>query len=197
VGRNLTISWKNTKGCYGWGFAAIHWLMAVLILVVLGLGMWMVTLDYYHPWYVSAPDWHRGLGVIAGILLLLRLAWRVLNPPPPPRGSSRTQWAARLVHWAFYALIALVVLSGYLMTTAKGSGVSLFGWFEIPSPFNGSLPVDNLETQAGRLHRWLAYALLGLIVLHALAALWHHFVKSDGSLWRILGRCPESGEPSV
>jgi len=88
VGRNLTISWKNTKGCYGWGFAAIHWLMAVLILVVLGLGMWMVTLDYYHPWYVFPSlaglkylrhltglclwiIWkHRPAGCIAGWLML-------------------------------------------------------------------------------------------------------------------------------
>lgn len=181
------MSWRNSADCYGWAFALLHWLMAVMVFALLGLGLWMTGLDYYHPWYVLAPDWHRGLGVLTGGLLLLRWAWRVLNPPPPPPGFPFVRAAARVVHHLFYWLIAALVVSGYLVSTAKGSPVWVFDWFAVPPLFDGG--VENLEDRAGWLHRWLAYGLMGLTGLHALAAFKHQLLDRDGSLWRILGRC--------
>ncbi len=184
--------WKNTRNCYGWAFAFLHWLMVVWLLALIGLGLWMVSLDYYHPWYVRAPDWHRSLGVLLGVPLLVRLLWRWMNPPPVLTGTATSRFLARWVHRLFYVLMFFLILSGYLITTARGASVEVFDWFEIPAWFFGSafLPAENLEDQAGWWHRWLAYGLVGLIVLHAAAALWHHFVLGDGSLWRIFGRCP-------
>jgi cytochrome b561 len=188
------MNWRNTSQCYGWVFAGLHWLMAVLIVGLLALGLWMVGLDYYHPWYVKAPDWHRSLGIVVGLLLVIRLLWRWFNPPPRPRGPRLQQRLATGVHWLFYGVIAATVVAGFLISTAKGQAISVFGFFEIPSPFSGSwlTPVTNLEDLAGVWHRWLAYALAALIVLHVTAAVWHHVVNRDGSMQRILAQCDDS-----
>ena len=78
----------------------------------------------------------------------------------------------------------LIVISGYLISTAKGRGVSLFGWVEVPAL------VSNLPDQAqraGAVHYWLALGLLGVAGVHALGALKHHFIDKDNTLRRMLG----------
>ncbi len=187
------MNWKNSSRCYGWGFALLHWLMALWLLVVFVLGLWMVGLDYYHPWSVRAPDWHRSLGVLAGVLLVLRVAWRWMDPPPPPQGTAVTRFFATTVHRLFYVLMIAVVASGYLISTAKGGAVTVFDWFSIPAWPGGfeAVHLIDLESRAGDWHRWLSYGLAGLAVLHAGAAFWHHFFVGDGTLWRIAGRCPD------
>ena len=83
-----------------------------------------------------------------------------------------------------YAAMLLIVTSGYLISTAKGSGVSLFGWFEVPALVSG-LPEQ--ADVAGAVHYWLALGLLALAGLHALGALKHHLIDKDNTLRRMLG----------
>lgn len=175
---------RNDLQGYGLVSVLLHWIMAVVIIGLFALGKYMVDLDYYHPWYQKAPDLHRGLGVIVAALFLFRLGWRLSNPHPEIVGKPWERRAAVWVHRLFYALIAAIVVSGYLITTADGQAVSVFGWFEIPATIYG---FDNQEDIAGVVHEWLANGLIALAVLHSLAALKHHFIDRDPTLRRMLG----------
>jgi cytochrome b561 len=164
-----------------------HWLTALIVIVLFGLGLWMVTLDYYHPWYKEAPDIHRSIGVLLGILVLFRLLLRLLTPVPRPVDSLK-RWeiiASAIVHWLLYGLLLVTITLGYLISTADGRAVSVFGWFEIPATLT---TIPDQEDLTGELHFYFAVTLLILAGLHALAALKHHFIDKDATLSRMLGR---------
>lgn len=91
-----------------------------------------------------------------------------------------------------YVLLLVLLLSGYLISTADGKPISVFGWFEVPALFSGAGQQADL---AGDVHLWLAWSLVLLSALHALAALKHHFVDRDTTLKRMLGyRIPLTSE---
>ena len=96
--------------------------------------------------------------------------------------------AERLLAQSIQALLLilpiLMVISGYLVSTADGRPLEVFGWFEVPAP---GLEIENLEDKAGEIHAWLGYLLLGLILLHVTGALKHHFIDRDATLVRMLG----------
>ncbi|HHH35998.1 MAG TPA: cytochrome b [Gammaproteobacteria bacterium] len=174
---------RNHPQGYGLVSVLLHWSMAALIIGLYALGKYMVDLDYYHPWYQKAPDLHRGLGVIVAALLIFRQGWRLSNPHPEILGRPWEQRVAVWVHRLFYLLIAATVISGYLITTADGHALPVFDWFEIPATLYG---FDNQEDIAGVAHDWLANMLMGLALLHSLAALKHHFIDRDPTLRRML-----------
>ncbi|MCS4505216.1 Cytochrome b561 [wastewater metagenome] len=177
--------WRNTTSAYGLVSIVLHWLIAAAILGLFGLGLWMVDLSYYHPWYTTAPDIHRSIGVLVGAAVLARLIWRGLNPRPAfETGMARWERAGALAaHWVMYALMLGVVAAGYLITTAQGDAVSVFGWFEVPALVSG---VEQQEELAGAIHYYGAWALVLIATVHALAALKHHFVDRDRTLVRML-----------
>ena len=177
---------RNTSETYGWIGILLHWLTALLVFGLFGLGLYMTSLDYYHPWYRAAPFWHKGLGVVTLILVGFRLVWRLMNPTPI--SLSKHRWEERLargVHTLLYLLLLAIPVSGYLVSTADGRPLSVLEWFEIPSL---SGPVQNLEDAAGALHYALAWTLIALVALHAAGALKHHFLDRDETLLRLLGR---------
>ena len=158
--------------------------MAAMIAVLLPLGLWMTGLDYYDPWYKKAPDLHRATGVLVALVLLARMLWRFSNVQPRPLAHARWETtAARAAHLLLYLLPLLLVTSGYLISTADGRAVDVFGWFEIPATLQG---VEGQEDVAGEIHFVLAMTLLGIIALHVLAALRHHFILKDRTLIRML-----------
>lgn len=176
----------NDSDNYGWFSIALHWSMAVIIIGLFWLGLSMVELDYYDPWYNRAPAIHESVGLLLAAMLLLRLLARLLNPPPPPLASlhSAERGLAITVHWLFYALILATITSGYFISTAGGTAVSLFDWFELPAAL-GDYPQQ--EDIAGLWHERLAWSLVVLAALHGLASIKHHFIDRDRSLRRILG----------
>lgn len=176
----------NTPDAYGIISILLHWLTAILVLGLFGLGLYMTSLDYYHPWYRSAPAWHKGLGVLALTLAGVRLAWRLLSPPPHLLGTR--VWERRLaqgVHGLLYALLLALPLTGYLVATADGRPLDVLGWFEIPSVTG---QIQHLEDTAGALHYALAWMLMALVGLHVLGAVKHHLIDRDATLMRMLGR---------
>lgn len=182
---------KNTPQGYGLVSISLHWLMAVGILGLALLGLWMTDLTYYSPWYRIAPFWHKSVGILLAVLLLVRLVWRWSNPRPAHL-SSHTRWETRLaslVHGLLYLLLLVILLSGYLISTARGQGISVFGWFELPALISG-LPQQ--ADRAGAVHYWAAMLLLGLVGLHALGALKHHLIDRDNTLRRMLGLRPRT-----
>lgn len=175
---------RNDRQGYGLVSVLLHWVMAILIIGLFFLGEYMVDLDYYHPWYQKAPDLHRSLGMLVALLIVFRLGWRLTNSTPEPIGKRWEQYAAAWLHRLFYALIAAIVISGYLVATADGQALPIFGWFTIPATLSD---FENQAEIAGVVHEWLTQILIVLVVLHGLAALKHHFIDRDSTLRRMLG----------
>lgn len=176
---------NNHTSSYGWIAIFIHWGMAITLIGLAIVGLWMVDLGYYSPWYQVAPFWHKSIGLLLIPLLLFRLYWRWRQPTPAaPKGHS--QWErvmAGMTHTLLYALLAVILVSGYLISTAKGEGISLFGWFEVPAIISG---IEGQADLAGKVHYWAAISMLALAALHALGAVKHHLIDRDTTLVRML-----------
>jgi cytochrome b561 len=160
--------------------------MAVLLLALFVLGWWATELTYYDPLYRVVPDLHRSLGVLAGLLIVLRLAWWLVDrrPAPPPGARRWERIAAWLGHAVLYLLMILVPLSGYLMSTADGRSIDVFGLFELPALL---APNSGREEWAGWAHYLLGYGGAWLVLLHVAAALKHQFIDRDGTLRKMAG----------
>jgi cytochrome b561 len=181
----------NNKERYGWISIAMHWLMAIAIIGMFVLGIWMVGLEYYDTWYHRAPWVHRSVGMLLLFLLIFRSVWRLTNPVPEIMGAWWEKIIALWVHRGHYLLMFAVIISGYLISTALGRGVEVFGWFDFPA----MLPADKgRETTAGFVHMLLAWGFMGYIGMHVTAALKHHFIDKDITLLRMLGIKKKRGE---
>ncbi len=180
--------WRSDDRQYS-GFAKLlHWLTALTVVGMFALGLWMMELSYYDSWYRTAPDIHKSIGIALVMVTALRLVYKFVMPQPGalPGHSPLVRVAAKVVHSVIYLLLLVMFVSGYLITTAKGDSLVVFGgYLEIPSVFSG---VDNLEDKAGEVHEIVAFTLIGLAVLHALAALKHHFIDRDDTLLRMIRR---------
>lgn len=179
--------WRNSSTGYGLLSIVLHWVVAVSVFGMFGLGLWMVDLDYYSSWYKAAPDLHKSIGLCLLALMVLRGCWRKISPPPSPVASHGlwTRRASKAGHLLLYAGLFALMLSGYLISTADGRGISVFGWFEVPATLTS---IPDQEDLAGLIHEWLAWVLVVFASLHGLAALKHHFVDRDATLKRMLGR---------
>lgn len=176
--------WISSNQEYALVMKLIHWLSAVTIVALFALGLWMMSLDYSHLWYQKAPEWHVAVGFFLVMLTLLRLLYRIFLPMPKALPGPRWQIVvATTVHWLFYGLLLAMLVTGYLIVTAKGEPLIIFNWFALPSLVTG---IDNLEDTMGDLHEWFAYVIIGLSVLHSGAALKHHFIDRDGTLKRMI-----------
>ncbi|MDX8388036.1 MAG: cytochrome b [Ghiorsea sp.] len=175
---------RNTPEIYGWVSIVIHWFMALLIIGMFALGLYMVELTYVDAWYKSAPELHKSVGLILLFLLVFRLVWRLTNTLPVIFGEGFEKVIALLVHRMHYVFMFALMISGYLISTSDGRGIEVFTWFEVPAV----LPAEKgREETAGFVHMLLAWAFMGFVVLHASAALKHHFIDKDKTLLRMLG----------
>lgn len=156
----------------------LHWLMAAMILAMLFIGIGMVSsLADYH-WLLSI---HRPLGIAILALVAVRLANRLVNPPPPLPADmpAPMRLAAHASHVALYALMLAVPLVGWAMLSAAGYPVVLYGTLTLPPilPQNAMAYAWLRET-----HTVLALALFAVFLLHLAAALAHGLVFRDGVL---------------
>lgn len=175
--------WTNTRS--GWGLTSIllHWVSALAVVGLFVLGWWMTDLGYYDAWYNLAPWWHRSVGMLLLFVTLLRLVWRLANPVPVSRGHRLERLAAHLGHIGLYVLMLVVLVSGYLISTADGKGISVFDVFVVPAVIS-DLPQQ--ATVAGQVHWYSALALMLLAAGHTAAALKHHWVDRNDVLMRML-----------
>jgi cytochrome b561 len=175
---------KNSKTSYGWISIVIHWLMAIGIYFMFGLGLYMVELTYYDAWYKGSLDLHKSLGALLIVFLIFRLFWRAFTLQPTALAAPKWQQiAAHGMHYLLYVGMLLVLVSGYLISTADGHAIAIFDWVNLPAlPWS----IANQEDIAGEIHTILAWVLIVLSVFHALAALKHHFINKDRTLTRML-----------
>lgn len=176
---------RNSRGRYGAVSASLHWLVALAVFGLFGLGYYMVGLSYYDQWYRLAPHVHRSIGLLLLMAVVLRLIWRVLEQTPSPLSThSRFEvLSAHVAHWLLYLLMLTAMVSGYLISTADGSAIQVFDWFEVPSVTGR---VQGMEDVAGDVHYWVTWALVILAALHGLAAIKHHLIDRDDTLRRML-----------
>ena len=185
--------WRNGRDHYGAVSIALHWTVALGFAGLIGLGAWMVELTYYDPWYNSSLALHKAIGIVVLVLALARLGWRLADRRPGFEAEVRPveRMAAVAMHWLLGALTVLLPVTGYLISTSEGSGIDMFGLVEVPA----SVPVsEGLRNLAIDVHFYLAYGAIGLIALHAGAAIKHHFVDGGTTLARMLvPRSPRGG----
>lgn len=167
---------------------AIHWLMALAILGMLGLGLYMVQGEHLHLYHL-----HKSIGVLLLFAILGRLWYRLRRGWPAPAGKypRHERLLAKASHWCLLVGVLLMPLSGMLYSSAKGYGVALFSLQLFPKNIGpeGIEPFHaGLAATARQAHGLLGYMLLAIIVLHLLGALKHHFIDRDNTLRRMLGR---------
>ena len=176
---------RNTEHGYGWLTIVLHWLVALSVFGLFGLGLFMVDLSYYSSWYQTAPNIHKSVGVLLFFTMLFRLFWRVINPntASPANHKNWEKTGAKLGHFLLYVVLFSLMISGYLISTADGRAISVFSWFDVPASITH---IQQQEEIAGDIHEVLAWSLMVLVAGHALAALKHHFIDKDSTLVRML-----------
>lgn len=174
----------NTNSSFGLVSKALHWLIALGIIGLIWLGWWMVGLSYYNPWYNRGLELHKAFGMIVLLLVFAKFCWQLGNRPPAPGAhlSPFERMASSGMHWVLYVLMLAVPVTGYVITTSAGQGVSVFGLFNVPAVLPQSEAVRDVATA---IHYYFSYGAIALIVGHAGAALKHHFVDKDDTLIRM------------
>jgi cytochrome b561 len=182
------IGLENTERTYGFGAIALHWFMAVLLILLIVLGIYMVRLPDvgFNDTKVVLILVHKEIGMLVLAVAGLRLAWRQVNPLPE-LVESVPEWqqiAAAFVHIVLYAMMVAQPFIGWAMSSASGIPVDFLGLFTLPNLVGRD---EKLFQLLRTLHDWLGFAMAGLVCLHAAAALRHHFVFGDPTLRRMLG----------
>jgi cytochrome b561/membrane-associated phospholipid phosphatase len=172
---------KNHTNSVAWRYStpavALHWILALLIAFMAGLGWYMMTIEDSPagPWYF---DLHKSVGLIVAALVVLRILWRLFHRPAP-LPASLPRWQVGLSHltqWLLYAGMVLVPLTGIVGASYSRAGLSFFG---LRLPTWVETPVRATAHQLFEIHGTLVWVLVALVVLHTLGGLKHLLVDRD------------------
>jgi len=168
---------------YGFVAQGLHWLIVGMLILQVTLGKIADELPLGLD-KLALMARHKSVGITILALATIRLAWRLIDRPPPPPPMPRWQLvASRLTHAAFYVLLFAMPISGWLMSSASNYPVSWFGLVQLPDFVR---PDEGLEHLLEDIHETLVKVLITLAILHAVAALKHQFIDRDGLLMRML-----------
>ena len=170
----------NSSGRFGWVTRTLHWAMALGVLVMLPLGTVISDMEvsFSNLWLFGL---HKSIGVVLMVLLVVRVAWHLASPPPEPRPADAVwkDWLARWVHRAFYVLLVIVPLSGWIGSGATGIDVVVFDRVTLPP----LAPLSEAWEEAAFAVHFVTTKLLALcVVLHVAGAL----MRRDGTLARMV-----------
>jgi cytochrome b561 len=169
-----------------------HWVMAFSILGTTALMYYSQTYEALaaedpamRAEYAELLKWHKSIGLIVLFLVLFRLAWNRSRPRPAlPSGLAAGQRRAALgAHHLLYLLMFLVPLFGWMASMAYGGRTRFFDLFEMPQWLDKNLETVNIYYYG---HMWMGWVLFAALATHLAAALWHHFVRQDETLARML-----------
>ena len=175
---------RNTSDSFGAIAKIFHWLIALGIIGMLTVGLIMVDMDP-SPTKKILYSLHKSTGVVILFLVILRLTWRLLNPVPQLPSSLRP-WhhhLAKLSPFALYTLMFMMPFSGFTLSEAAGYPIVVYNLFTIPNILPKNLEVAK---NAVMVHKYGGFALIGILILHVSAALYHHFILKTNILRRIL-----------
>jgi cytochrome b561 len=180
---------RNTVSSWGSVARLFHWVLGFTIIGMLAFGWWMNHIPARPDRYFYRSI-HADIGYVVLLLTVLRLIWRSINPTPalPPDMPRWLRIAAHVNHGAIYLVIIIVTMLGWAHSGARTPDYSSwFGLFHVPqitSP--DKVAADAYEAR----HIFFAYVLLALIVIHLAGAAWHHFVKRDRVMARMIDGAP-------
>ena len=163
---------------------ALHWITAALILFMIPTGF-MAANEWGGSLQDSLYDLHKSVGALILSIVMVRLVYRWRHPPLPlPADVPPLQrLTAETTHWALYALLVLQPLIGWIATSAYPAPVPLFGWGTLPPIW----PADRaLSEQLFSVHQLVGIAIACLVTAHIAGALYHHFVRKDRVLMRMI-----------
>ncbi len=174
---------RNTKDQYGTLARSLHWLVAIGIFALLWLGLEQSGMES-GPERQAVRDLHGSIALIVFVLMSVRLVWRFMNVVPghPPGTPDWQRRAATVVHWGLYISVFVQIVAGAMAVSTGGRPLAFFGLFSI------ALPVA--ESDAGHefweeIHESVWAVIAALLIVHVLAALYHHFVAKNDVLRRI------------
>jgi cytochrome b561 len=173
---------------YHSALVVLHWLVALLVVVGLGVGTFALSaLPNSSPDKIGALQGHMIAGGAVGLLTLLRLVVRrvTAHPPPAPTGFALADRLAPLAHGGLYLAVLAMAASGIAMSIGAGLPAIVFGG-------QGTLPPHFSHLAARAIHGIVAKLLMALIALHVAAAAYHQWVRRDGLLSR-MGFGPRRG----
>lgn len=176
---------KTYSPGYGALAKSFHWLIVLLLAAQFAIG-WSMPHIGPRTQPETLINLHFSMGVLILLVVLARLVWRLTHPVPLLVDDARPwqQRLAQVTHFLLYALLLVIPVLGWMSASGRAFTVSLFGLFDLPSLLP---PKHPWTSPLGDLHNLLAtYGLLGLVGLHVLAALYHHFLLRDRTLARML-----------
>jgi cytochrome b561 len=180
---------KNERG-YSLLMRVLHWLMALIMITMIAAGIYMVQ----GPWEGKFPaergmlyDYHRGMGFVLIVLVIIRLVVSRLSTPPSPLPSSISPMQQRIahsVHFLMYAAMLLHPLFGWIATNLWGvKHIPIFGLFNLPQLVEKDRELGNILLAW---HGWIGIGIAVLIGLHILGVVYHQFILKDHVLQRML-----------
>lgn len=180
----------STRG-YSLPLRLIHWLMALIMITMIIAGILMATGDLwggkFPPLRGQLFDYHRGMGFVLLILVIVRIITKRMTTPPSPLPSSMPSWqtaAAHINHMLLYAALITQPLLGWYGTNVWGvKNIPIFGLFTLPTLAAKDRALGN---QLLEIHAYMGLFITFLVVVHIGAALMHHYVKKDDVLSRML-----------
>jgi cytochrome b561 len=173
---------RNSPAEFGLVTRVIHWGTMLLVISQLALGLRIADLQpgLATLWLYGL---HKTLGIAVLALVLARIVWHIASPPPLPLGHRGAAfWAARTAHWVFYALLIALPLTGWAGSAATGIDVVIAERWTLPPLVSASAEGEAFWFG---LHDILTKVLIGLIIVHMLAALKRE-IEGDGTLTRMI-----------
>jgi len=164
----------------------LHWLVAICVLTTAPVAIMMVRMSE-GPTRDTLYNFHKSLGVLILVLMILRLINRLaVGAPIPEPGIERWQkTVSSVMHTSLYVLLLAMPIVGYIANSAYGAATPFFGLFDVPPMVDKN---ETLATPLFTIHRSVGWLLIILVVTHISAALYHHFVRGDAVLQRMLPR---------
>lgn len=163
----------------------LHWLVALLLLGQLIFGWWMGEVPRNTPLRGYVVNLHKSMGLVIGLLVVLRVVWRLRHPAPPwPGTSTMPAWQRRLAgitHVLLYVVMLLVPLAGYVASNFSKFGVKFFNLVLLPPWGSDDKQIYTLFNQT---HKVAVVLLVALLAAHVGAALMHA-LRRDGVFARI------------
>ena len=165
-----------------------HWGSAALIAALFVIGWQMVEMPL-SPGKMEAYALHKSLGLLILVLAIVRIVRQRLRPSPPePMGTPEWQRrAANATHVGLYLLMFALPLSGWAYNSSVGFPLSFFGLIDVPGLPSGGTDMREFWRTA---HWLLGWGVVGLVSLHAGAALYHRVILRDSILQRMLPKVP-------